>query len=282
MLRIKFAPIIFTLPFLIQLSFAYAQERSTKNDRLFLTSGDQKEGKVTAVEEETIQFTHIGESLPYTIKKSLIHKIEFASGRVEVLNERNSLTQEKSNFKEKTIAILPLNYAEVGSERAYPDMKFHLQKIVYKFLKEHNKEYKYQDPSETNALLLKNGINDLKIRKYTMPELATLLGVEYVITGAVTQRSNGQISFTNGKTDTSVEIENEENNTNQKIKANANSEFTSTTSTMTSMISYVDISVYQINGDKIFDQSKRALFQTENAYKSALHFLLKRIPLYGK
>ncbi len=145
--------------------FLYAQE--VKADKIILMNGEIKEGQITAINEEDVQFMHLGETLNYRFKKSAIHKLEFASGRIETLNERISRTSHALNYQEKTVAVLPIFYIGEGNENKTDGMKYKLQQQAYTYLRKEARELKYQEPSETNALLLKNGVDDNTFRKYT-------------------------------------------------------------------------------------------------------------------
>src|SRR5688500_669318 len=98
--------------FLLASGMVSAQNSNTiKSDKIIFLDGNAKEGKITAFANDKIRFTHRGETLSYEFNKKEIEKIEYASGRTEVLTERK---QEENiiqfgNARNK-VAVLPLGY----------------------------------------------------------------------------------------------------------------------------------------------------------------------------
>src|ERR1700754_4805051 len=62
-------------------------QQAAKNDVVLKLNGDELTGKVIKINDTDIEFAYAGETLTYTIKKSEIMKITFASGRIEVINK---------------------------------------------------------------------------------------------------------------------------------------------------------------------------------------------------
>jgi hypothetical protein len=259
------------------LPFTYAQQ--VKGDKVVLLNGQVKEGRITAIDEEDILFIHSGESVNYKFKKSTIHKLEFASGRTELLNEPIIQPAQMVNYREKTVAVLPIFYIGEGTGNRTEGMKYKLQQEAYHYLRKEARELKLQDPNETNALLLKNGVDDGSFRKYTSLELAQMLGVEYIITGTVTQELGNSSTFSNTQSNGQTKIDASKN---KQIDIKEKGQSSTYNSTNVDIKTSVDLSVYNIRGETIFNQSKKSVLTTVDAYTNSLHYLLKRTPVYGR
>src|SRR4028119_2334495 len=59
----------------------------SKTDAVLMLNGERKEGKVIGIGANTVKFKYTGEELEYELPKEDIRTIQFASGRVEVINE---------------------------------------------------------------------------------------------------------------------------------------------------------------------------------------------------
>jgi hypothetical protein len=93
----------------------------------------------------------------------------------------------RARHAENKVAVLPIVYVGEGSDLKMDEMRYRLQNMAYVYLKENAMELKFQNPAETNALLLKKGINESNFREFTPKELAAILEVEYVLTGMLNQ-----------------------------------------------------------------------------------------------
>src|SRR5690349_20320708 len=87
----------------------------------------------------------------------------------------------------KKVAIMPLNFIGYSPE----EMRYRLQDIVYNYLHRDGMSIVLQDPVTTNALLGRKEITADNLRNFLPSELASVLGVDYVIMGRVTQESAG-------------------------------------------------------------------------------------------
>ena len=241
-------------------------------DKVVMLNGEEKIGQVTEIGDNYVKFIHKGESLTYTLKRETINKIQFASGRIEFITESvpnandGSITVQSHH---NIIAILPFSYIGQGGTR---DQKLELkvQSDCYNVLKKNADQFILQDPITTNALLVKNNINESSIMGFTPIELATLLNVEYVIYGTVTVNQKGSTtgsgSYYSGK---------DKGNKNSGI-------ILGTSSTTVQFSTTVDMKIYTDQGQNIFAQSHDSFWQTENAYEITLQYLIKRSPLYRK
>jgi hypothetical protein len=171
---------------------------------------------------------------------------------------------------ENQVAILPMTYIGDGSPLKMEEMRYHLQNIAYLYMKKEAAELKFQDPAETNALLLKNGITGANIREFTPKELAAILQVEYILKGMVTQESTGELTVRNSN------IRDYSYKNRYSLETHGRSRTTYELSTN------IDLDVYNGKGGNIFSKSRRSILPTVNAYKNGLEYLLKRTPLYKR
>jgi hypothetical protein len=260
------------------LHFTHAQK--VKGDKIILLNGQVKEGQITAIRDEDVWFMHRGESVNSKFKKSNIYKLEFGSGRTELLNEPITRPAEMmANYREKTVAVLPIFYIGEGTGNRTDGTKYKLQQEVYGYLRKEARELKLQDPYETNALLLKNGVEEDTFCKYTSAELARMLGVEYIITGNITQEQDNSSTFSNTGSNENTKVE---TGKNRQIDIKDEGQSGNYRATNIEIKASVGLSVYNIRGENIFNQSRESEFTTVDAYKNSLRFLLKRTPVYGR
>jgi len=269
--------VLLFLTFLIQVR---AQDEKSY-DVVLKLNGEEHIGKVTEMDDASIKFVHKDETLAYTFKKSDIMKITFASGRIEIINEspnaknNNSTKSASLESHHNKIAILPFTYL-INKQSAGEEMTYKVQNECYSFLNNHVGELVIQDPMTTNASLIKAGINQENLRGYTMGEICNILGVEYVVSGTVTQNetyvSNYSGSSTSAKSD--------------KGKNNKGNIFKSSTSTYSSSVqkyeTAITMNIYTDKNSTIFSKDHTSFWQTDDAYKITLQYLLKRTPVYKK
>jgi hypothetical protein len=170
------------------------------------------------------------------------------------------------------LAILPIAYVGDGNETKMESMQYRLQNIAYLYLKGESMELSLQDPAETNALLIRHGINESTIRGYTPKELADLLKVEFLLTGMITQDFVG--ATTNSS---SFRRDNDRNYRRHREVFRATH-----TRTRDELSTNIDLSIYNARGEKIYSKSRRSILSDTNAYKNGIHYLLKRSPLYRR
>ena len=268
--------LVFT--FISMVSFAQDDQNF---DVLLKLNGEEHIGKVTEMDDTSIKFVHKGETLSYTFKKAEVMKITFASGRIEIINEVPDPNAEKETAAanlashHNKLAIMPFTYL-IDKQSASDEMRYKVQNECFAFLNNHVGELMIQDPMTTNATLIKAGINQENIRGYTMGEICDILGVEYVITGTITQNetytSNYSGSSTNAKSD--------------KGKNNKGNIFSSSSSTYSSSTqnyeTAITMNIYTDKNSAIFSKDHTSFWPTDDAYKITLQYLLKRTPVYKK
>lgn len=246
-----------------------------KSDKIIFLDGNAKEGKVIAFANDKIRFTHRGETLNYEFNKKEIEKIEYASGRTEVLTERT--LPETVNARNK-VAVLPLGYIGDGNDSKMENMPFLLQEMTIEFLSKSASELKFMDAVEMNARLLKAGINESNMRLYTSKELAGLLHVEYIIMGNVMQDRGKIVTVNHNHTEGRKRID--RNWDGYKVKERRESHGSSVTGQQ--IENQVSLSIYNNEGEKIYSKTRHSLISTVDGYKNTLRYLLKRIPLYER
>lgn len=101
-----------------------------------------------------------------------------------------------------------------------------------------------------------------------MPELANVLGVEYVVQSTLEINQKGSTSYNSGVT----------NDAKDKLSIFSSS----SSSTQLQFETNVNMSLYNDNGDLVWTQKKQSFWPNEDAYLQTLKFLLKRMPIYTK
>ena len=177
---------------------------------------------------------------------------------------------------ENKVAILPITYIGEGSDIKLEQMRYSLQNIAHRCLQEEAIELKFQDPAETNALLLRNGVKESNFREFTPKELANILQVEYVLIGMVSQETEGVITVSNSSRSFSTRDYHHHHGVRNERNSSTN------TRTREDVNTTVDLVIYNDKGDKIFSRSRRSLLSNMDTYKAGLQYLLKRTPLYKK
>jgi len=277
-----------TILFLAFLSVSlYAQPGNTsKEDIVQKTNGEELKGKVVKVTDSDVTFVYTGETAEYVFKKAEILRIVHASGRIELISPAGAPAQQRQNDAvtmsaspadhHNKIAILPFTYL-MDNQTGADAVGFKAQEDTYGFLSKNSAGYTILDPRTTNALLGKAGVTKDKMMNFTMKEICDILGVEYVIDGAVTQNKGYQTSST---TETS----------NAKVKRDGDKDVKGISTygnTSSNAVQRYDVSVslhiYMDNNASIYNQSHKAfLSNTDGSYSSPLEYLLKRCPLYRK
>lgn len=259
-------------------SFLKAQTGKTsgsKEDVVLMLSGEEKHGKITEMQTNTVKFIHTGETLVYELKKSDISKITFSSGRVEVINapSANAGREPVDNgrpIESGLVAILPFKYIAVNEPvQQVIEKGEKLQNDVYVYLSKRDGQYKFQDPNTTNALLYKRGIDMNTIKGYTYDELCKILGAEFVLQGTLSRSVKESVN-SSGSSTTKVEG-------NKRQNDNSNS-----TTVENQYENEVSLSLFNKQNEKIFANRRTAFLNNEGSYHDALHYMLKRSPIYNR
>lgn len=257
-----------------------AQSNNTvKPDKIVFLNGNAKEGKVIAFANDKIQFVHRGETLNYEFNKKEIEKIEYASGRTEVITVKKEqlITSSTADARNK-VAVLPLGYIAEGSDSKMDNMPFLLQELTIEFLSKSANELKFKSSAETNALLAKAGINESNIREYTPADLADVLNVEYLIMGNVMQDRGSIVTVDHRHTERRRKTERDWDGYRTKQRTEGHG----TSVTRQQIENQVSLSIYNGSGESIYTKSRHSLISTIDGYKNTLRYLLKRTPLYER
>ncbi|NML40053.1 hypothetical protein HHL17_22830 [Chitinophaga sp. G-6-1-13] len=247
----------------------------SKEDVVLMLSGEEKHGKITEMQTNTVKFIHTGETLVYELKKSDINKITFSSGRVEVIsapaaNAGREPVESGRPIEPGLVAILPFRYIAVNEPLQQVTEKGEkLQNDTYVYLSNRDGQYKFQDPNTTNALLYKKGIDGNTIKGYTYDELCRILGAEFVLQGTLSRSVKESVN-SSGSSTTKVEG-------NKRQNDNSNS-----TTIENQYENEVSLSVFNKQNEKIFANRRTAFLNNEGSYRDALRYMLKRSPIYNK
>jgi len=182
--------------------------------------------------------------------------------------------------RENKVAVLPILFISDGNTERIEEMRYRLQNIAYLYLKNEAMELKFQSPAETNALLIKKGVNESNFREFTPKELADILQVEYVLTGMVTQEFIGEssTSISNRREHRNRDWDRDwdrDRNRNRVVK-------TERSRTTQQLNTHIDLDIYNDKGEQIFSKSRRSILSDVDAYKNGIQYLLKRSPLYKR
>lgn len=260
-------------------------------DIILKTNSEEMEGSVKSIEEKSLSFIYKNETIVYKVNLTDIVKITFASGRVQFFNKfdepgnSNNASLEDHHNK---VAILPFAYIK-DQQEGDPVMSNKIQTETFALLSKHRGGLTYQSTNDTNALLIKAGVANNNIQGYTMGEICSILGVEYVIQGMVsvektTQQNINTYSETTknqGKNNAYIDKNGHlignplENGKSKSYGSSISSNIQNYSTSMT-------MNVFNDKGDQIYSQDHASFWNTQDAYKSTLMYLAKRMPLYKK
>ena len=267
-MKIKFT--LFLMLFTaIATSTMNAQESS---DKIVMLNGEERIGKVTEINSDNIGFIFKGETLKYTINKSEINKIQFSSGRIEVVNQINNTNTAGANLQDHHNVVAVLPFAFIGDGGANNEqLGKKVQNDCYGVLKKFASVFQLQDPVKTNAMLLKHDIHPANVEAFTPDEICHILGAEYIIMGNITVLYTGTMNInTRAKTE------------KDRSKTRTNTFSAGTSSTVANYKTQVSMNMYNDHGNNIYSKSHDSFWQTQDAYEITLQWLIKRSPLYRK
>ncbi len=254
-----------------------------QNDVILKTNGEEMIGKIIKINEQDLQFVYQKETIEYNVQKTDIVKITFSSGRIEYYKKKGETTSAQLESHHNNVAILPFGYIK-DQETSNIVMSQKIQQETYSIFKKNASSLKFQDPNTTNALLNKAGVSNT-IAGYTMGEICTILGVEYVVQGLVSVERSTITNYSNSNST----IKNNKNayvDRNGNIVGNPNEDSKRTTSTYGSSaqnyVTSITMNLYTDKGENVFNMDHQAFWQTQDAYKITLQYLVKRTPLFKK
>ncbi len=261
------------------ISFA---QQPLKNDVILKLNGEELSGKVLKINDADgiIEFVYTGETVIYNIKQADIMKITFGSGRIQVFNKLPQASPEKPQpvagleDHHNKVAVLPFSFIRDG-QPADDAISEQVQSECYAFMNKHAGVFTVLNPRTTNALLIKAGINRQNVKGYTMEDLCGILGVEYVVDGIVTMNKTTQTTY-QSSSGTSKSKDGKDDDKDRKY--NSYSYGTATQNYQTKL----SLAIYNDKGASVYDQDRTSFWNTQDAYKNTLEYLLKRSPLYTK
>jgi hypothetical protein len=280
---IKTVRLIFLMAFL----FAYVPKANAQSgtDKVIMLSSETKEGKVTADNGTAIKFVYKGETLEYEIKKAEINKIVFASGRVELVNDAIATAKAAISApgdRKNKIAVLPVDYSTNEGNATVESMRLRIQTETINSIKQNTATVQVQDPMTTNALLNKNNIQFDQLRSITPQEMATLLGVEYVVYTSINVTNKGTYSYGSGVTSTDGKKTTTYDANKDKTKTSGTTVTSNSASTTVEYDTRVDFSMYNDQGTSLYSESRKAFGSGIDAYTASLNYLIKRCPFGSK
>ena len=255
---------------------SYAQQ-APSNDVIHKLNGEELTGKVMKINDGDVEFTYAGETLVYNIKKADIMKITFSSGRIQVFNKQPQASAEKPQAStgleehHNKVAILPFAFIRDG-QPADDAISEQVQNECFSYMSKHAGVFTILNPRTTNALLIKAGINRQNIKGYTMEDLCGILGVEYVVDGIVNMNKTTQTTYQSA----SGTSKSKDDDKDRKVSAYSYGTATQNFQTKLSL------AIYNDKGASVYDQDRTSFWNTQDAYKNTLEYLLKRSPLYTK
>ncbi len=261
----------------------FSLKSTAQKDVILKASGEEMIGKVTQINSGDIQFVHENETLEYTVPKSEILKITFASGRIEYFKSQDEVPSGNLEDHHNKVAILPFGYIR-DQESSNPTMTKKIQEATYAIFRSKASQLDFQDPSTTNALLSKAGVTN-NIEGYTMGEICNILGVEYVVQGMVSIEKSSITNFSNSQSTTKGRNNAYVDRRGHIVGDLYNSGKRSTSSFSTTTQNYatdITMNIYTDKGENVFGQEHQSFWQTQDAYKITLQYLAKRTPIYKK
>lgn len=266
-----------TVLLLFVISLVNAQD---KTDIVIMLSGEKKEGRVVSISDDAIKFIHKGETLEYELKKNQINKIDFASGRSEIINSTSTIAVTASTAEERKgkIAVLPFDYITNENASMSEKMGSEIQLDCYNSIKQNTIGLIPQDPLTTNSILAGKGIASTGIRLTPPREMAAILGVEYVVYGTANVTNKG--SYTYGSGVTTYKDKEKKDGDDKKSSGTAYS--SNNSSTMTDYDTKIDLNIYNDKGENVYSQSRNAFGSSPDAYHGTINYLIKRTPFGNK
>ncbi|HJS00589.1 MAG TPA: hypothetical protein VJ780_06610 [Flavobacterium sp.] len=243
-----------------------------------MTNGEKKVGKVISVQEDAIKFIYKGESLEYELKKSEINKIEFASGRTEIINSTEATSTYTAADRKGRIAVLPFEFITNDAALNPGAMAEQLQNDSYLSIKQNTYGLQVQDPITTNSILAKNGISYANIKSKSPTEMAILLGVENVVYGMANVTNKGTSSYGSGVST----YNGKETDKKDSKKASGTAYNSNNATTIINYETKIGLNFYNDQGTSLYSESRNSFGTAFDAYHATINYLIKRCPFGSK
>jgi TolB-like protein len=265
-------------------------------DTIHMLDGGEKKGKVTGVGASEISFVYAGEDLTYEISKSEIHKIDFASGRTEIINKLQSNAGQAQAMasmaaappalsaaeRKNKLAVLPFAVTTNDEGISPEELGNRVQTDCIGAFRDEVHMLDIQDPMTTNAMLAKNNISPETIRSLTPQEMAEALGVEYVVYGSMSLTNKGTNTYGSGVTTYKEKNDRKYDDDSRKDRTKGTAISSGSSSTTIEYDERVELSIYNDKGESVYSDSKRPFGSGMDGYTSSLKFLVKRTPFGSK
>ncbi|MBV8256123.1 MAG: hypothetical protein JO154_26245 [Chitinophaga sp.] len=164
------------------------------------------------------------------------------------------------------VAILPFTFLKDG-EPASEEASMEIQNECFALFTKRPGIYSFLPTRRTDVLLHKAGITKATLINYTMDELCKVLGVQYIVDGAVSLVKTSSTSY---------------GNSNYNNKGDDNKQSSSYATHTQNYQTTVDFKIYNDQGETIYNQNRKAFWNMADSYKDALEYVVKRSPLYTK
>ena len=274
----KALKLIFSTILFFTISICFAQE-----DVVHMLNGDEKKGKVTAVNSDAISFVYSGEELVYEVKKEEIHKIDFASGRTEIYNQiennsSKSMASSTTAERKNKIAVLPFKIVSNNSALTNEGMMEEVQNTTASSIRNDTNQLILQDPAETNAILYENNIGEAEVSKMRPENIAVLLGLEFVVLGAANIDYTGTNTY--GSSNTTYK-DKENKDRNSKKSSGKESTFSSSSST-DNYSTTITLKIFNDQGQSLYNVDRTGIGTNLNKYETTISYLIKRSPWGSK
>lgn len=269
--------IVLLMVVLFNTVIAFAQDKVT------MLNGEKREGKIIAVRDDAIKFVYKGETLEYEFKKSDINKIEFASGRIEVVNAPSATTVSSDPAARKgKVAVLPFEFITNDGSLDVTSMSHQLQTETYNSVRENTTLNQVQDPITTNSLLAKAGLNGSNLMTKTPVEMAELLGVEHVLYGIANVTIQGSSSYGSGVSSINGKSTEKKQDDTKKTKSSGTVFSSNNATVQTNYDTKIDLNIYNDQGTNEYSQSRNSFGNGFDAYRATINYLIKRCPFGTK
>ncbi|GJM28159.1 MAG: hypothetical protein DHS20C17_07940 [Cyclobacteriaceae bacterium] len=267
-----------------------------QNDVVVMANGDIKQGKVTAMEDNAVKFVHSGEELEYSLKKSEISKIQFASGRVQEFGgvaqasvsasaapvATAPVATSTAEERKGKLAVVPIDVISNDPGINAETMGTQIQHEAVNSFRSHSRGISVQDPRTTTSILLKNNIDQGQLAAMAPGEVATILGVEYVAYGVVNIQNEGTMT-TGSAVTTYKDKEDKSYSSDERHTRNKGTEVSSGSSSTT--VNYdckVELSIYNDQGSNVYSDSRDAFGLSQDSYNNGLNYMIRRTPFGDK
>lgn len=269
---------------MILLSFSSFSQDKSKVDKIYLNDGSVLEVNVKKVNSSFVEFTYPGEAAQNEEKINNIRTIVFSSGRVQQFNTVSQTTEntapgkmsiEHRQIEQNILSILPVAFYDKQTGELMEDLSKLAQSRIYDFFEDDLSKIsplKMQDTRNTNAYLKKANLNFAALDETPVEELEKILGTEYLVLSKVTvdTRNNTTVN------------ENTWKNDQKKGDKKTGSTYTTTSVNENKVYNYVVVLEIYKGADKIYNETRKPFLNTEDSWKDAMEYMLKRAPIYKR